>query len=116
ESHTFDASGGTNYLWEPGDYLDDDDVPNPTTTPDENVTYTLTVSDDAGCEGVAHVQVIVLPPPPTLTVGGPYVACNGDPVRLFVSGGGEEGYVWSPESGLDDPHVANPYANPIHST
>ena len=114
ESFTFDASGGTIYSWTPATYLDADDIANPTTTPPQNITYQLTVSTDLGCEGTELIHVEVLPPPPTLTAGGPYTVCNGNPVQLFVSGGGTNGYEWSPSIGLSDPAISNPMANPQH--
>ncbi len=114
ESFTFDATGGSNYTWTPNTYLDANDVPNPTTTPDQSITYQLTVSTDLGCEGTELIHVEVLPPPPTLTAGGPYTVCNGNAVQLFVSGGGGNGYDWAPTAGLSDPTISNPMANPQH--
>ena len=55
------ASGGTSpyaYVWDSGDKLSDPDHSNPSvTTPDDDVTFTLTVTDAAGCKAVDHITV-----------------------------------------------------------
>lgn len=114
ESYTFNAQGGSEYLWTPDTYLDAADIPNPTTTPDQDITYHLEVSTDLGCEGTEIIEVDVLPPPPELTAGGPYTVCNGAAVTLHVSGG--DTYQWTPTTGLSDPNVPNPSAAPATST
>ncbi|MBW7867484.1 MAG: gliding motility-associated C-terminal domain-containing protein [Brumimicrobium sp.] len=53
-------SGDITYQWTPPTGLDYDDIPNPTATPDETTTYTVTVTDsDNGCVVTAQVTVIV---------------------------------------------------------
>lgn len=55
------VSGGTvpyTYLWTPGENLSDSEESNPiVTAADEDVTYTLTVIDNAGCEATDKVTV-----------------------------------------------------------
>ena len=55
------ASGGTGpytYLWEDGNGLSNPEHPNPSvTTSDEDVTYTLTVTDAAGCKAMDDIII-----------------------------------------------------------
>lgn len=56
------ASGGTNYLWTPATGLNDPTIYNPIATLDnsvDNITYTVRVSDNAGCFANAQVTVQV---------------------------------------------------------
>lgn len=55
------ASGGTSpytFLWNGGDGLSDPEHPNPSvTTSDEEVIYTLTVTDAAGCKAIDDLTI-----------------------------------------------------------
>ena len=53
------AEGGSEYLWNPTDKLDHDDVPNPIARPDKSTLYTVAVTDSLGCSSEATVQVNV---------------------------------------------------------
>ncbi len=57
-------TGGTcsdNFSWSPSDFLDDDLALNPIATPDQDITYTFTVSE-ADCQSVEQVTVRVADP------------------------------------------------------
>ena len=57
------ASGGTGALatsWSPADGLDDASAANPTAEPAVTTTYTVTVTDENGCEATDDVTVTVL--------------------------------------------------------
>jgi gliding motility-associated-like protein len=60
-------------------------------------SYTLRVTNANGCQSVASLATIVtvnaLPPPPTITTGGPTTFCAGDSVTLTSSTG--TAYLWS---------------------
>jgi gliding motility-associated-like protein len=43
------ASGGTNYVWAPADFLTNAGVRNPVALPSNTIEYIVTVSNDAGC-------------------------------------------------------------------
>ncbi|MBK8563195.1 MAG: gliding motility-associated C-terminal domain-containing protein [Saprospiraceae bacterium] len=45
--------------WSPSDYLDCTDCPSPTSTPTNDITYTLAVTDINGCTSVGEVSIIV---------------------------------------------------------
>ncbi|WP_184542483.1 PKD domain-containing protein [Mucilaginibacter sp. FT3.2] len=69
------ASGSAlTYLWSPATYLDDVTKLNPTITPLQDVTYTLTVTNSEGCLVSGQVKVSVLQGPVVPNVFSP----NGD--------------------------------------
>ncbi|MCH2214216.1 MAG: gliding motility-associated C-terminal domain-containing protein, partial [Flavobacteriales bacterium] len=110
ESVQLFASGGTDYQWVPTIFLDDPNIPNPTSTPSEDVIYEVTATNQEGCEGVGTVEINLADPPPNLEGETDYVTCNSIPIQLEVSGGNS--YEWFPTIGLDNPNVADPMANP----
>lgn len=114
ESAQLSASGGSDYLWSPDTFLDDPNIADPTVTPDNDIVYEVTVSTALGCEGTENVTVVLLDPPPVLSGQTEYVTCNSNPVQLIVSGG--DNYTWMPETGLSDPSISNPTANPDAQT
>ena len=79
-SHTFDVTGFVNYEWSPADYLDCTDCPNPTTTPQADITYTLVAANADGCISVDSVSVILLP---GFNVTDSTEICSGDTAIVF---------------------------------
>jgi hypothetical protein len=87
------ASGGTGpytYSWSPAAGLDDVTAANPTATPGASQTYTVTVTDDNGCEDTDDVDVTVnenpvcqLDPPDPL----PGCGSSGNLLTVGRSGG-----------------------------
>ncbi|MCF8247757.1 MAG: gliding motility-associated C-terminal domain-containing protein [Saprospiraceae bacterium] len=55
---TYDPS--YTYSWSPANWLDNADINDPTSTPDEDVTYILTVTDSNGCVVERTVVIVVL--------------------------------------------------------
>ncbi|WP_299707711.1 gliding motility-associated C-terminal domain-containing protein [uncultured Pontibacter sp.] len=53
------ASGGTKYSWSPAEGLSDPTVANPYANPKETTTYTLTVTNEAGCVSTDEVTITV---------------------------------------------------------
>ncbi len=53
------ATGATTYLWTPGTWLNDPGIPNPVSTPDGNILYTVTGTDANGCRGTDTIRVTV---------------------------------------------------------
>ena len=53
------GEGGVSYEWRPATYLDDPLLQRPTTTPDDNITYTLQVTDEFGCQDEAAINLIL---------------------------------------------------------
>ncbi|NTW32023.1 MAG: gliding motility-associated C-terminal domain-containing protein [Bacteroidetes bacterium] len=54
-----DASGGVSYLWVPSTYLDYSDIQNPISTPAENISYVVFVTDTNGCVNSDTITISV---------------------------------------------------------
>ncbi|MCT4582085.1 MAG: gliding motility-associated C-terminal domain-containing protein [Flavobacteriales bacterium] len=115
-SVVLNGSGGVLYSWSPANGLDDPNIANPTASPNNTTTYTLTVTGGNGCTQTSDVTVTVDDATPTADAGNDATTdCLNQPsVTLNTSGG--VGYLWSPATGLDDPTSATPVANPNVTT
>lgn len=57
------TGGGNSFVWTPAKWLSDDSIPNPISTPGDNVTYKVVVRNDAGCVDSDYVSIKVRPLP-----------------------------------------------------
>lgn len=80
---TLTASSGTNYLWSNGSSLQSITANNPG-------TYSVTVSNAAGCTNTASIDVSIMD---NVTISGVSSICEGQSTTLFASGEGN--YMWS---------------------
>ena len=70
------ATGSINYLWNPATFLDNPNISAPISIPQNNITYTVSVSNAFGCVAMdtINVKVFFLPPdiyvPSAFTPGG----------------------------------------------
>ncbi|MBA2421679.1 MAG: gliding motility-associated C-terminal domain-containing protein, partial [Chitinophagales bacterium] len=107
------AIGATNYNWEPDYNLSTTNTATTLASPDESVTYTVTVSNSFGCiaQDSVHIEVF-----DTLIAfaGRDTTICPGEAVQLNGSGG--INFSWSPPTGLNSTSIANPIANPAQTT
>ncbi len=110
ESAELFITGAQSVLWSPEEGLDDPESFNPTATPSGSVIYTFTAVTDDECDTQGQVEITVLPPPPVLEGSFNYVACNGIPAQINISGA--ESYSWSPSEGLSADDVPDPAALP----
>ncbi len=57
------VAGGVqgNYFWTPSDFLNDDGIQNPVSTPDSTITYTVVFYDPAECSGTDTIRITVVP-------------------------------------------------------
>jgi len=108
DSTTLTASGGTSYLWDTNE-----NTQSITVTPQITSTFTVTVTDNNTCTATDNVIVTVNPLPPA-SAGSDISICTGDFGTLNGSGGVT--YSWSPATGLSNPNIANPLANPTSHT
>lgn len=53
------ATGAINYVWEPATWLNTSRSPDPIAIPQQNITYKLTGTDAAGCQGTDTIRVII---------------------------------------------------------
>ncbi|MBI4930738.1 MAG: gliding motility-associated C-terminal domain-containing protein [Bacteroidetes bacterium] len=112
-STTLSASGGNNYLWTPATNLSSANISNPVANPTSNSTYTVTVTDANGCSNTDAMNIFVNPVP--VANAGPNASiCFGFSTSLNASGGSS--YSWVPSTGLSNPNISNPVANPTSTT
>ncbi len=115
------ATGGTGaygYSWSPSTALSDPAIMQPLAAPVITTVYTVTVTDAQGCTDTDDMTVTVNPVP-VARAGADLILCqgSGSSIGLPALGGTPPyTYSWSPVSGLSDPGIAQPLANPVTST
>jgi gliding motility-associated-like protein len=107
------ASGGQAYLWSPATGLTNPNIANPVASPSQTTTYSVVVFNLQNCSDTATVSITVLQAP-TVNAGNNTGFCAGGSVQLAATGA--QTYSWSPSSGLSNPNIANPVANPTQTT
>ena len=112
-STTLNASGGTIYTWTPGSTLDNIGIANPIANPTNTTTYTVLVTDVNGCKKSAAVTIVVNALP-IISAGNNTAICIGSSTTLNGTGGSS--YSWTPSTGLNNPSISNPTANPTSNT
>jgi len=113
---TLQATGGAGYTWLPpsSSDLNCTNCPNPVTSPTITTSYFVTGTSPDGCQATDTI-VVKVNLPVTVTVNPSADSlCVGQNVQLSASGA--DVYVWSPATGLSNPGIANPIANPSTST
>lgn len=101
------ASGGDVYSWSPALYLSDALISDPVSSATESITYTVSVSNSAGCADTDEITVEVYSP--VNAVASPDTAlCGGGQIYLHAEGG--DIYQWSPSEGLYYDFYADPLA------
>lgn len=85
-------------------------------TSNQSGTYTVLVTNSAGCSSTSTIALQVLPKPVVLTniPNNTTAICEETSVQLIASGGTT--YRWQPAEGLSNPSIANPIASPLKST
>ncbi len=107
------AAGGITYAWLPATNLSDPAIADPYAFPTATTTYTVTGSNAMGCKSTATATVTIsnnLVPMVSADTG----ICIGASKQLKANGGSK--YLWSPVTGLSNPAIANPVANPLITT
>lgn len=110
---------GATYQWLPVDGLDDPNSPTPLALPLTTTTYKLIVSPSSsqGCDATDEVTVTVIPPGPLAVDAGPdHATCGSAPVQIGPAPQSGLVYSWTPHTGLSDPGIAQPMADPIENT
>ncbi len=118
------GSGGNGspytYSWTPTTGLDDATAANPNASPAATTTYSVIVTDAAGCTATDDI-VVTVNTPPTADAGADVDIVTGSSTVIGGSptaGGGTAPYTysWTPTTGLDDATLANPTASPTDTT
>lgn len=112
-SQQLNASGGQTYQWTPTTGLSNPNIANPMVTINNNITYTVLVTDADACEDTDQVS-ITAQAVPLANAGNNATICLGLGTTLNGSGGST--YSWSPTYALSDPNIANPIATPAYTT
>lgn len=104
-----DTSGTVIYSWSPATLVETPDANVTIATPDTTQLYTLTVTDNYGCNFTVtdDMYVYVQPPVPAFA-GNDTIAVLGVPHQMMASGGTE--YLWTPASPLNLSTAQNPLA------
>ncbi|WMJ74929.1 gliding motility-associated C-terminal domain-containing protein [Cytophagaceae bacterium ABcell3] len=107
-----EASGGVEYSWSPSSTLSTNNVADPTASPEETTTYTVTVTDEDGC--INYDSVTIQVSYIEVSAGEDVIICQGDTAQLEAQGGSQ--YSWSPTAGLNNAEIYNPEASPLETT
>jgi gliding motility-associated-like protein len=108
QTDTLSGSGGISFQWSTGETSSSIII-----HPASASTYTLIVTDAAGCVDTASYSITVNPLP-TILITGNLSICAGQGTVLNASGA--TSYNWSPASGLSCTNCSNPIADPIFTT
>ena len=107
------ATGALNYSWGPATGLSSTTIPDPTASPGNAITYTVTGTDANGCQNKDSVRVNYFPFTP-VSAGPDVSICNGESTQL--NGQNASQYTWNPATTLNDPTISNPTATPTTTT
>lgn len=111
------GAAGSTFSWSPATGLSSVSVANPIANPTTTRTYTVVVTDAAGC--TASDQVVVnVNPSPVVSAGTDKSICPGGSIAIGGSPTSATGvsFSWSPAGTLSNNNVSNPIASPIVNT
>jgi len=117
DSIQLQATGGVSYQWNNTVSLINGSTDQPTVSPVETSTYTVTVTDANGCSKSDEVLVVVKPIP-NVGAGEDARICEGDVVKIggTPTGPGNASFSWIPTATLSNPNASNPNASPLQTT
>jgi gliding motility-associated-like protein len=105
-----DTSGTVNYSWSPANSCSTPNDHITTVSPTSTQLYTLTVTDNYGCNySVTDEVLVTLQPPVPAFAGRDTIAQINYPLQLNASGG--DSYEWSPANLniISNPAISNPF-------
>lgn len=109
------AVAGVSYQWYPATGLDNPTASQTIVRTTTSTVYTLTATDQYGCQTTVNVPVLVSGNAPAITVPD-LTLCFGVSSMQFVPqvtpAGGNYTYQWSPAAGLSNTNIASPYVMP----
>ena len=106
------ASGGVSYSWEPSFYVNHPTLPDPLAFPNDDMTFTVQVTDSNGCIDFDDVNITVF----IANAGTDTIICNGDSIQKTIGGDPATTFSWSPTDGVSDPTSYNPFLSPTTPT
>lgn len=99
--------------WTPVLGLNDPSLLQPTASPAQTTSYSLTITDTTGCISVDAITIMV-DSLPNLSIIADTFLCWGDSLSLWAQGASQ--YTWSPAALLTDPNSDQPTAFPVTNT
>lgn len=109
DSAWLQASGANFYTWTPSTNLSCPTCNGSFAYPQTETVFYVTGTDSNGCKNTDSVRVRIRTKTDA-TVGPGDEICSGQAYQLSATGG--DRYEWTPATGLDNPHIANPKASP----
>ncbi len=109
EQAQLSASGGNTYSWSPANNLSSANSPDPLASPTVTTVYTVTVTDNNGCQATNQMVVNVNSLPP-VDAGPDQSICNGLSANLQATGAIT--YLWHSDNTLNNPNISNPVVQP----
>lgn len=108
------ASIASHYLWIPSTGLSCDTCPNPKASPSESITYYAIAYNCPSCADIDTIRVNIS----KVKAEHDSVICTGGSVQLNATlpAVAWVNYSWTPTTGLSNPLIANPIANPSNTT
>jgi gliding motility-associated-like protein len=104
-------SGTVNYAWSPPDSLNTPNSPTTIVRLDTTRQFTLTVTDNYGCNfSVTDSVLVTMQPELVAFAGNDTNAILGRQHQLLGTGRNATDFVWSPVGPLNNPFIANPLA------
>jgi gliding motility-associated-like protein len=107
------ATGGNAFQWSPASSLSAANSASPIASPTVTTVYTVTVTDNNGCQGSDQV-VVNVNPIPLVDAGNNQSICNGLTAQLQASGA--INYTWHADNTLNNLTISNPVASPLVTT
>ncbi len=109
QNYQLQGSGGVQYNWSPSNFLSSSTVSNPVATPDNTVTYSLSVIDANGCQSLVNdnITVDVTPPITVTTFPADTIVHEGAQFQIRAVSIATN-YSWTPSVGLSNPFIADP--------
>lgn len=110
------TQGGVSYLWSPSQWLSDDQISNPVSTPDSNITYSVTVTDANNCTNTAGLTILVQQEP-NVTYSPDTTIIIGESVPLYIYADQSNiDYIWAPDYAISCLPCSNPVVTPLETT
>lgn len=113
------GQGGHTPSWSPISFLSDPDIADPIAMQlTETTTYVFTITEETspyGCFATDTLTISVFPLTGIEVTKDTFIF-KGNYIELEALGGPFSAYRWEPETGLDNPVIAQPVASPMHST
>lgn len=108
------ATGGESYSWSPVEGLSNPNDSTPVASPSATTVYSVTVTDERGCENTDDAEVKIYEPPPQYSLDTTIII--GEQVPMNFDLGSNYTYTWTPTTTwLSCTDCPNPTAQPLEN-